>query len=63
MTGLEITLIIILYIALGLWICQKRKWYRGDVERCVFSIIVMPINLIIIIFREFILGEWSEVNY
>jgi len=67
MTALEITLTITLYVSLGLWICQKREWYdsyhdeaggKGFVN--IFAIVFTPLNLLIVIFKEFILKKWDN---
>lgn len=67
MTGLEIILSIILYIALGLWIAFKRNWYEyqaddteGQFWLSLISVVLMPINLIIVFVREFIIAEWDN---
>ena len=67
MTTLEIILSILLYLSFGMWLCHKREWYSNQAVdngeaffinalACVF----MPLNLIIIIFKEFILREWEN---
>ena len=67
MTTLEIILSTILYISLGLWITYKRNWYNGmrqdNAERFninLLAVVLMPLNLIIVIFRELILREWDN---
>jgi len=70
MSNIEISLFIILYIIIGVWICYKRDWYYGTTHSfdeliiqtssvCViYGIILMPLNLIVVFFREFILRRW-----
>ena len=67
MTTLEIILSTILYISLGLWITYKRNWYNGMTldagERFfinVLAIALMPLNIIIVIFRGLLLREWDN---
>lgn len=65
MTGLEILLSILLYIALGLWICFKRDWYEAwndsqgeQIWYCMFAVLFTPLNLIIVLFKEFLIRDW-----
>jgi len=67
MTTLEIILSLMLYISFGMWICFKRDWYESqatDGGEALFlngiAILCMPLNLIIIIIREFILRDWDN---
>ena len=65
MTNLEIKLSIILYIIVGLWLCYKRDWYDTNTGEeqffiCGIAIILMPINLLIILVKEFILSDWDN---
>lgn len=66
MTNLEIILSTLLWIALTLWIFYKRNWYQhyDDVDfrglAYVIGTLVMPLNLIVILFREFVLKDWTN---
>jgi hypothetical protein len=63
MTGLEIILSIIVYLTLGLWICQKRDWYEDYEEpfiTCVMACLLTPLNLIVVLFSQFIVREWDN---
>ena len=66
MTGLEILLSIIVYISLGLWICQKRSWYEGYEEpfmTCLVACALTPLNLVVVVFGQFILRKWDNSNF
>jgi hypothetical protein len=69
MTILEFTLSLIIYLIIGLWMCWKRNWYSNNFDIygnnnasyfITFSLIFMPINLIIILLKEFVLREWDN---
>jgi len=67
MSNLEILLLCIIYLILGIWVCYKRNWYKnqnlilcGVVFYSIFAIILMPINLIIVLFCEFIIKDWEN---
>jgi len=69
MTNLEITLTVIIYLIIGLWICWKRNWYSNrfkytgldDGGICtVFALLFMPINLFIVLVDELVLREWDN---
>ena len=67
MTALEIILIIVLYISLGMWICQKREWYdhqcNNDGDKAViniFAIILTPLNILVVFVKEFIIRGWRN---
>ena len=62
-------LIAIIWIMIALWILEKRDWYNHknteadsfSIELYIgFSIIFMPINLIIIFVKEFIISKWDN---
>lgn len=62
-----ILLISIIWLFIGLWICFKRDWYsKGKYEYpeptfiCIFSVIVMPLNLIIVFIIEFCNRKWDN---
>jgi len=66
---ITIILIAIIWIMIALWILEKRNWYKyknsqsdsfpNDVS-IIFSILFMPINLIIIFVKEFIISKWDN---
>jgi len=67
MTTLEIILSLMLYISFGMWLCFKRNWYKSmelEIDGILFmnalAIVFMPLNFIIIVFRELILREWDN---
>ena len=65
MTELEIILIAILWILLGFWIAWKRQWYDeyDDDSRffiVMISIILMPINFLIVFIKVFICTKWLD---
>ncbi len=67
MTTLEIILSLMLYISFGMWLCFKRNWYKSmesEIDGLLFmntlAIVFMPLNFIIIVFRELILREWDN---
>jgi len=64
MNTLIVTLIIIIWIFIGGFICHKRNWYRNlndDKEMNIaFSFILSPIALLVAIFREMILDDWDN---
>lgn len=68
MTPLEGFLLLLVWIFVGCFICQKRNWYRHRAtyadpskETCsFFTILLSPIALIIAFFREFIIGDWKN---
>lgn len=69
MTTLEFVLITIIYIAIGLWISYKRDWYVGWCDDLgwqgfvnIVSIAFMPINLIIVLIKEFFIRKWKYFN-
>lgn len=71
MTILETILIASLWIIVGVWICHKRDWYKGDrfkefnpgderIYRCIMCIIVSPISLLTALFTEFVIRDWHN---
>ena len=67
MTTLEITLIMVLYILLGLWVCNKRDWYEaydnfdgGQTLIIILATIFAPLNFLIVFIREFTLRKWRN---
>lgn len=66
---ITIILIAIIWIFVALWILEKRGWYKykesevdsfDSLVSIIFSILFMPINLIIIFVKEFIISEWDN---
>lgn len=64
MTGLEIILIIILWIITGLFICSKRKWYfdqgADQMFVCAMATLFAPINLIVTFFKIYLINKWED---
>lgn len=63
MTTLEIILIASLWIITGLWICFKRDWYsemNNNGYYCLLAILLTPINLILVIIKEFFIRKWDN---
>ena len=59
-----IILLSILYIIIGLWICFKRDWYKHYIDQggvCTAAVIFMPINLLIVFFKEFLINKWNSI--
>ncbi len=58
-------LISIIWILLGLWICEKREWYK-HIEKdfqstaCCIAIVFSPLNLIFVLIREFVVHKWDN---
>lgn len=53
----------ILYLFIGLWICYKREWYENWETNgliCFIAIVFMPINLLILLIKEFVIREWDN---
>lgn len=59
---------LILYLFIGLFICNKRNWYKSydnindspPSEIIFIAISLMPINFIMVFYKEFILREWDN---
>lgn len=65
MTTLEIILTIIVYLIIGVWICYKRDFYDKYEEDNIpiimfFATLCMPINLLIVFIKQFILNKWKS---
>jgi hypothetical protein len=58
MTILEFTLSLIIYLIIGLWICWKMKWYY--ILPTSIVIVAMPISLIYVLIKQFVLKEWNN---
>ncbi len=61
-------LIGILWVIVGIWIAFKRDWYKeapnGDESFCCWvSVIFAPINLIIVLFKVFVIKPWNKDTY
>lgn len=61
----EIAFYALLWLVVGIWICYKRDWYNGitssDRDFVLFAAVVFaPCNLIILLFKEFILKDWDN---
>lgn len=71
MTGLEMVLMVIIWVIVGCWISYKRDWYNGVKSpemdppqelSIAMNIFLAPIALLIAIFREFIQSDWKKSN-
>lgn len=57
---------IFIWIVVGLWINHKRNWYKYEVDkdsrenRCFFTVLLSPIALIIVFFKEFLINPWNN---
>lgn len=58
---------IIIWIALGFFICFKRDWYKQDESEdmpleliCFFAIVFMPINFCIVFYKRFFHEKWNN---
>ena len=56
---------IFIWVVVGLWINYKRNWYRSKdkytrEESCGFNLILAPIALIIVFFKEFLIKPWNN---
>ena len=56
---------IFIWVVVGLWINHKREWYRSEDKdtreaSCFFNIILAPIALIIVFFKEFLINPWNN---
>lgn len=67
MTILEIIQLIIIWLAVGTFICYKRNWYPAqgmdDMPSevvCFFAVLFAPINLAIVLFRIFFIDKWNN---
>lgn len=67
MTTLEIFLSITLYFIVGVFICTKREFYTSMADSPIegffinfVACVCMPINLIIVFFKEFVLRKWNN---
>ena len=60
-------LIAILWVVLGVFICYKRNWYKHlnsdddltPVLAVVISILLTPVNFLIVFFKLFFLNKWE----
>ena len=65
---MELTIFIMsifIWIVVGLWINHKRNWYNGEDTdtrelSCAFNLILAPIALIIVFFKEFLINPWNN---
>lgn len=61
----------IIWIALGIFICYKRNWYRVETDInlppdgetpaevcCFFAVVFMPINFLIVFTKVFFINKW-----
>ncbi len=59
-----IALIVFLWLFIGLWICAKRNWYEHWHDEqpwgVIFGILLMPLNLMIVFIKEFLVREWDN---
>ena len=65
MTGLEIVLIIFIWVIVGLFICYKRKWYVDEKNigfECFFATVLAPFNLVITFIKVYLIQEWENKN-
>jgi hypothetical protein len=63
---MEGILIAILWVIIGFWINYKRNWYaQEDVPSlsCWTSVCFAPINLIIVLFKVFVIKPWNKDTY
>ncbi len=58
---------IVIWLALGFYICYKRNWYEpksGDEPpssvSCTFAIIIAPVNFLIVFFKIFFIDKWNN---
>lgn len=70
MTTTEIFLLLVLYIAMGLFLCYKRNWYNATSTNyyqfpnavCVLAVAFMPINFLILFVKVFFLSDWEDFD-
>lgn len=68
MTGLEIVLIMFIWVIVGLFICYKRKWYVEDNDsteqmfECLFATVLAPFNLVLTFIKYYLIQEWENKN-
>lgn len=67
LTSLEIALIIVLWITLGLFICNKAKWYKrmptGDgfsEFACVMTVALAPLVFVVDFVNRFFIQKWHD---
>jgi len=58
---------IIIWVALGFFICYKRDWYVEDGTDdlpagliCAFAIVGMPLNFLIVFTKIFFVNKWVK---
>ena len=66
---MELTIFIMgafIWVVVGLWINHKRNWYKHEIDKdtrqesCGFNLILAPIALIIVFFKEFLINPWNN---
>ncbi|HND46750.1 MAG TPA: hypothetical protein PLC61_10190 [Chitinophagales bacterium] len=69
--NIPISTVVLLWIIIGLWINYKRNWYKDFHENtegispgfaCTVSFVFAPINLLIVLYEEFINKDWDNNN-